>query len=284
MKKILAVATLCLFPVSAMAAEGDAGVDGFFSLAAGYNWSDMGGIIKPEGLNLNVRGSVAVPVKGNYGVQVDADVTRSVYDLNIVSSNLKKTESALAVHTYWRDSSRGLVGLIGQVNTTANSIGMLSNTRYFVGAEGQYYLKNVTLYGQAVYQTGKFGMGSTIDADGVTLAGQVRYFAKPNLSFTLKGSYEKLNTKMSLDHSGWLVGGKGEYRYAKLPISTFVEVDYRGGKFTVPGSSFKEHETRAMAGVKFHFGSKSLLERDRSGASLDPVRPLEAPLPLGFID
>lgn len=152
MKKILTVATLCLFPVSAMAAEGDAGVDGFLSLAAGYNFSTFAGLTDADGLNLNVRGSVAVPVKGNYGVQADADVTRSVYDLTIGSGNLKKTESALAVHTYWRDSERGLVGLIGQVNTTANNVGIMSNTRYFVGAEGQYYLKNVTLYGQAVYR------------------------------------------------------------------------------------------------------------------------------------
>jgi hypothetical protein len=71
-----------------------------------------------------------------------------------------------------------------------------------------------------------------------------------------------------------------DYRFDNTPYSVFASADYRDGKFDNNGG--KDHETRVMVGGKLNFGSKTLFERDRSGASLDPIRSLQAVIPFAI--
>jgi hypothetical protein len=264
-----------------------AGIDAFASVSAGYNWGNLesfGSSTSANGLELSARGSFSAPISAGFGVQVDGQYERSAY--SIFGTDLKKNTGEVAGHMFWRDSNRGLIGVIGQASSTETSFGLLSDRRYFIGAEGQYYLGNVTLYGQAAYQNANFGFPSFgfsngIKADGFVGAAQLRYFITPDLMIAAKGGYENVSTSdlggISLRHSAWLAGGKIENRFYGTPFSVFAEADYRAGDFNQ--LSGKENETRAQVGVKLNFGSNTLIERDRAGASLDPIRSLKAIVP-----
>ena len=274
------------------------GIDAYASFAAGYNFGNMsiGGIgTDANGLNLAGRATFAAPISGGFGFQADGNFERSVNNKILAGmgsdADLVRNTGDVAGHLYMRNST-GLVGVIGQASVSEINLGILSDRRYYGGLEAQYYLGNVTLYGQAAYQNANFGTfdfggggGIGLGAQGANLMGQVRYFMTPNAMLALKGAYETIETDsmdgVTLRHNSWLVGLRGEYRFDQSPISAFADIDYRSGEFNTAGS--KEHETRAMLGLKYNFGSKTLLDRDRNGASLDPVRSLKAILPLaGF--
>ena len=63
-----------------------------------------------------------------------------------------------------------------------------------------------------------------------------------------------------------------EYRLASVPVSVFGDLSYAHKKSEGSGVPFTltEQDTRAMVGFKYNFGTRTLIERDRAGASLDP--------------
>lgn len=293
MKRLLATTALALLPFGAIAADLPARskapapvftnaptFDAFGSVALGYNSWDVAGI-SPEGLNVEGRATFATTLSGAFGVQFDGTFERARYDDSVLP--LTNNTGSLAGHLFWRDSNAGLVGVIAQGN--AKSSTDVSDRQYFLGLEGQYYIGNVTLYGQAAYQNLGLGFaGESLDADGLALAGQVRYFATPNFMMALKGGYSSLSFNgvgPGIDHDAWAVGAKAEYRFAASPVSVFVEGDYRRGTLkgdVGPGDGqIKGTEQRVMVGAKWNLGSQTLLQRDRSGASLDPLRSLAPP-------
>lgn len=270
-----------------------AGIDAFASISAGYNWGRLesfGSGTSADGLELSARGTFAAPITSTFGVQVDGQYERSAYDIS--NQTLKKNTGEVAGHAFWRDSNLGLLGLIGQASSTETNFGLFSDRRYFLGAEGQYYFGNFTLYGQAAYENGNFGVPFSslngIKVDGFVGAAQLRYFMTPDLMIAAKGGYENLRTSdfgfsYNIRHTAWLAGAKIENRFTGTPFSVFAEADYRGGDYNI--SAAKEHETRAVVGMKINFGSSSLIERDRAGASLDPIRSLKAIIPfVSFLD
>ena len=295
--KLLASVLVCAFTTASFAADlpsrkqaavpaASVGIDAFASIGIGYNWGSLSQV-DANGLSLSGRATFAAPIAGLIAFQADGVVDRNAYDIALLGTSVKlvRTSGDVAGHLFMRNSS-GLIGAIGQAGASEYNTGIMSDRRYFLGLEGQYFLGNTTLYGQAVYQNANVGVpiGSTlgISADGVSLLGQIRHFLTPNAMVALKGGYESIETGTieslgKLRHTAWMVGAKGEYRFEASPVSAFLDVDYRQGKFNVVNS--KETETRAMVGVKYSFGSTTLFDRDRSGASLDPIRSLRAIVP-----
>lgn len=285
MKKILALSAAILAPMTAAHAAEANQFDGYLALGAGYNSFKLEGpTTTPDGLAVEVRGSASAPLGTNYGVQVDADFTRNAYsvDYYIANNTLKVNDSTVAAHLYWRDPAKGLGGIVAQRTTTNSNFPILPNTEYAVGGEGQFFAGKATIYGQISYV---FDDSMLYNVNGLNIGAQVRYFVKPDLSVALKGGYQ--DTTHTLDgitpgtisnyeqsHKAWLIGGKTEYRFASSPFSLFADVDYREGKFSYGDSSWKEHSFRGLIGIKLNFGAKTLFDRDRSGASLDPVRSL----------
>ncbi|MDB5596188.1 MAG: hypothetical protein JWM36_3149 [Hyphomicrobiales bacterium] len=298
MKKLLSTTALCMMSFGASAADLPSRVlapapyaavvpfDAFGALSVGYNWATIsqGGFsTDANGIDMSARATFAAPVFERFGFQADGEFNRNVYKISTGLGDLKRNSADLAGHAFWRDSSVGLLGVIAQAVSNESSLGILSDRRYFLGAEGQYFIGNVTLYGQAAYENANFGLplASGVTADGVIVAAQARYFATPNWSVALKGSYESIKASFvgnNINHKGWLVGAQTDYRFDNTPYSVFATADYRDGKFSNNGG--KDHETRVMLGGKLNFGSKTLFERDRSGASLDPIRSLQAVIPL----
>lgn len=311
MKKILAAAIVALVPTAAMASDGNA-YDGFASFSAGYNsldagsWSNESGNFqgstnsssgnnngKADGLDLEARASAAVPLGGAFAAQIDGVFSRTGYKWSTCEgcNTQHVNESTLAVHAFKRNPKKGLVGLIGQ-RTSQDWSGGPALVTYYVGGESQAFLGRVTAVGQLTYVIGD--TNGYYSQDGVNVAMQLRYFPKDNLMFAVRGGHEQLIARPGSNSgyncpdycfrdksTGWEVGGKAEYRLPKSRLSFLADVDYRDlsnrndyRDYPNYWSSYqnKYSDIRAMVGVKLNFGSGTLFERDRSGASLDPVR------------
>lgn len=256
------------------------GMDGFGSLALGYNWwsGDFGP--NANGLHVNARGSFFAPVSGSIGFQLDGSYERNAYG----SGEAVEHAGTVAGHIFTRNTT-GLFGAIAQttLSTTTGDNSGDGDTRFFLGAEGQYFVNNaVTLYGQAAYQSFNAGStgfdGASFTADGFSGVAQARFFAAENVMLVGKVAYEYGKLSFggpSTTVNSWAVAGKGVYHIHHTPVSVFAEAQYRASDFNPSGlRSAKEHETRGLVGVKYSFTSKSLLERDRTGASLDPIEVL----------
>lgn len=291
--------------------------DGYGSFAAGYNSLDGGSGTytycydgncdsgteeipeKYDGLNLNVRTSVSVPLGGAWGAQVDGDFSRTVYDANQdygkgQSFTLKSNESTFAGHAFARNDKR-LLGLFVQRTSITNNFGV-GRAVYYAGGEAQAYLGKVTMYGQASYGSHDF---KPHDSSIVNLGLQLRYFPQDNLKLTLGGNYqsEKLTRdqdwfsadyysdsswKENQEHLGFSFSA--EKKLKKSRASIFADFSY-GDLRTKSDDTYRNEigsgsesyrsdasQVRLMIGVKLNFGSATLLQRDRSGASLDPAR------------
>lgn len=280
------------------------GIDAFVSVAAGYNnlngenytsqgsnsnYYTQGVHASADGLALDVRGSIAVPVTHLIGAQVDVDFDHNVFKINQADCNqcsaTKLDDTTLAVHAFARDPKRGLIGLVAQRTTTSANNLYNGQTAYFVGGEGQAYVGPVTAYAQVTYGT----VDSTnLSIQGINLQGQLRAYPLPNLLIEAKGGYERFSYSDSKDVyadwsqplKSWMVGAKVEYKLAHKPVSFSVDYEYRGIKSSYneayTGYSYAEntnyHDSRLLFGVKLNLGhGRTLLERDRSGASLDTV-------------
>ncbi len=289
-KSFLAGVALCALTSAAVAADLPsrkapviapvvAEFDAFASVALGYNWTTAKNTYESKdanGLEVKARGTFYAPILGTgFGFQADGQYERSANNVGEGYGDLVTNTGLFAAHAFARNAT-GLVGVIAQGNSTSDNFGGdTQNRRYFIGAEGQYFFGAMTFYGQAAYQdfslvkndSGEFG------GTGLNLAGQVRYFVAPDLMVALKADYEKLNGTgyaKGADLSSWRLGGRAEYRFAATPVSAFGDFSYRSSEVSNYNNA-KENETRALVGLKLNFGSKTLFERDRSGASLDPI-------------
>jgi len=275
MKKYLFAAAIIAIPGSAVAAENGNVLDGFVSAGVGYqdNGNNLGDIApldsfegKADDVNLAIRGSVAVPLDQDIGLQVDLGYSQDPLNLGYVSGNVKTTN--VATHLFYRGAGKFLVGAIGQVNF--NQIGVYSSQidtkQYFLGGEAQARLNNLTLTAQAAYRKDDFGYAD-YKLDGVATTAQAKYFIDSNWSLAVKGEYSSMNLNFAdLNVDQWRLGVSTERRLASMPISLFGKLAYGETKVDYA----KLHDTRLMVGIKFNFGSRTLQQRDDNGASLDP--------------
>lgn len=127
-----------------------------------------------------------------------------------------------------------------------------NNDEWSVGAFGQIFAGNTTWTGQVGYSDTE-GNYSVISLDG-----EARHFVSDNFSIQGNLGYGKLDGIGDPDY--WSAGIGAELQFTGAPISVFggwqhldiesTEVDHLG------------------IGVRWNFGGGSLLDRDRSGASL----------------
>lgn len=171
-----------------------------------------------------------------------------------------------AGHIYWRDPSSFALGGFGALEGYDNAGSFDATTRYTVGVEGQVYLDNVTLYGQAYLGQHTIN-SSTADIRGVR--GMVRYFATENLRFEGELGYRELATS-SGSADTVVFGAEATYRFDNSPVSVFGR--YQFDHLTSTGGGGADIH-KYVVGAKLSFGSKTLLEEDRHGATMDTARP-----------
>lgn len=308
MKAILASAVVALLPTAVMAQEANTTADGFVSIAAGYNSVEDGDYsfqntygsnsgnsnAKADGPEFELRATGAVPIRGALAAQLDGVFSRTYSKINDCGgcSTYHSDDSTVAVHIFVRNPNKGLIGAVVQRSTTSVN-GSGGQTTYLFGGEGKLYMGRVSFGGQMAY--GTVEGGSSYSNHGPFATMKLRYFPSDNFMLEVRGEHAQLRQAPGADdgyncpdycytekNTMWDFGGKAEYRLNNSRLSLFAEADYRNldnrnHYVNFPSyysrSEQKSSNLRAMVGLKLNFGPKSLFERDRAGAGLDPVRP-----------
>jgi hypothetical protein len=308
MRKILATAIVALIPSAAMAEEGNQ-YDGFGSIATGYGVFDQGDYSYSSGytdggssqgvgtssttlggLDIEARGSVTAPLGGAFALQVDGVFSRNSLKQRDCGgcSRFNVSESTGTVHVFMRDSKKGLIGVAVQRTSINQSYGS-GRATYYAGGEAQLFLGRTTIGTQVAYVS--TDTGNSYGQNGFQAKGYVRVYPMDNLSLALNVGYGK-QTLNPGPNSGYSCPGycyqqqfkstdfgvKAEYRLPSSRISMFASFDYNqqdygseyhsGTYFSINNS--EASNVRALFGFKLSFGSSTLRQRDRSGASLDP--------------
>ena len=224
--------------------------DPFNAFSTQSSWRATGG----------AAGSISLPVGREFGVQFDG----------LVANIGGRFVGGLGGHGFWRDPSKGLLGLYAS-GTYFDGRGGLATGR--IGAEGEAYLGRVTLQGIAGIEFGgsnQYRFGYPFIAPGAfgiyTLyRNQVktRFFDRAAIAF-----YPLDNLKLSVGH---------RYNYglhaASLEAEYLVTSGPTAASIFAEGRIGQRNTSSIVGGVKIYFGNsdKTLIRRHRED---DPVNPL----------
>lgn len=272
----VSVTALLLGAGSTFAASAPAPVpsiaDGFVSIAVGgKSIADSFDSDTASGVSLEGAASGEYNFSANLGFQGDLVLKSQGFSDSEFSED-RNVETA--IHAFYRNDQY-LVGGFGQYGNdslTIDGFGEgLSIDHFYGGVEGQAFFGNATIYAQAGAKEFRFE-GENIDGWFGTL--EARYFLDPNFKIeahvggdTFGGGDDFLKDDMMTTVH---VGIGTEYRLPQSPISLFAKYDYSQHTFAEPGAAVLS-DNRVLVGAKFNFDTPTLIQRDRSGASLKPV-------------
>lgn len=184
----------------------------------------------------------AVAFDGGSGVAFELD--GAVFD-----SDSSDTVWGGTGHLFVRDSQYLFGGFVGA--STANS-----DTVWNAGLEANsYFAPNWTLAGAVQYAD-----DNDIDVNGWGVNAALRYFAMDNFRVQGTAGWASIDAPLGSDNA-WSLGAGAEYQFTTTPIS--VGLDYahtETDNTNISADSFK-------VSLRYNFGSGSLLDRDRHGAS-----------------
>jgi hypothetical protein len=180
-----------------------------------------------------------------------------------------------AGHLSWRDPSAGLFGVFGGAGTS--NTGIIGDTDFaFVGGEFQFYMDNVTLYGQGGYldysDENRFGPDFGLD-DGYFARGVMRWFVTNDSRLQLEGSYFSSDFERSGSTDSFSFGARYDFTLG-MPVigDTALYIAWRGqwraDCLNIGEDSYDLNDQTIMIGSSYSF-SGDLMTVDRQGATLD---------------
>ena len=282
MKKTLLITLLSLAPLSAYADDASP-FDMFLSVDAGYShYSPSNSNIPTSNTNdssYKTRATFAYTDPSQFGVQVDG-----VYSKNNIDT-FDSSTADLAGHIFYR-TEKYLVGGFAQyrnpkLSVSNNASSYLSDVfapdQVFWGAEAQGYFDKFTVYGQLAYQDfinqQKDFKNFQLFNHGFVATVKGTYFIEDNWKVDVSYAYNKVKVNpdgippvTSIDQNTF--GLSTEYRFNNQPFSVYASYEHSKLDLSLYGNTDVD---RAMFGVKWSFGKETLISRDRSGASLDPI-------------
>lgn len=225
-----AVVALMAAPGVAQAGSGYAGVS--------YSGADpsVGGNVD----TINVSGAAVFELSDAWDVQVDGQFGR------VESSGFNHTYSAAAAHLFHRDESFLIGGYLGTEEATYNI------DAQHLGVEGQLYVSRVTFDAGVDFTNAE---GGAFDETGYTARAGATVFVAEN--FSLGASYRTMDVG-SLNSE--TIAAVAEWRLGDSPLS--FTAGYRTSEVNAFDSEAYE------IGLRWNFGGGTLLERNRTGASL----------------
>lgn len=172
-------------------------------------------------------------------------------------------------HLSWSNSDSGLLGVFGGTGSADSD--EQETDFWFIGGEGQLYLENWTLYGQAGYFDGEVDEGEPDDAVHNAWFGRAvgRYFVSPHSRVQAEIAY--LSGDQDADDDDMEIvswGARFDHQFWE-GIGVFAAYDggyYESNDEGLAGAYY-DHVVRA--GLSIAFGRSDLLEADRSGPNLD---------------
>ena len=205
-------------------------------------------------------------------LQLDAWGDSTAYSLDGEDFDISYTAFGIGGHLAWRDPNRYAFG--GLV-----SFGDAAVTRWGnIGAEGQVYFGNFTLYGQAGYTFSIAGqlaeVAEVADIDAWYVVGEGRFFPMPNFMLAGHLGYDDFSCNgCGGDFSAVRWGLDAEFQPGGWPVAGFLS--YQGGNFdfsNTGGADIDEHVF--LAGVKVLLGQDSLQENNNYGATFADHNPV----------
>jgi hypothetical protein len=197
------------------------------------------------------------------------------------------------LHLSWRDPTHYLLGAFAGVgmpfnnDLCADDCGY-SGVGYIVGGEGQVYVGNFTLYGQAGYGDFKtdFDGGPEGFVNGWFLRAVGRYFVNDDFMISAEYSFGRTNCYIdgacapdedAGEFHNW--GAKARFRlphHTAMPVYGFLE--YAGGTYYATDDEDRATEHAFRIGLSVLFGNApTLIANDRYGATLEtPMLPVRA--------
>lgn len=202
-------------------------------------------------------GRVNIPFADSWNVQIDGTYDRIWEDGDYVDG------LGGAVHAYYRDPQRFAAGLFATYKRYGNNFSD-DVSDYTVGPEAQVYFGNLTLYGQAYY--GKFDL----DFDHPTEWGAravARYFVQPNLRLDGEIAFNRFDAGFA-NFDTVSVAAQAMYRFEGTPWSLFGRYQYD----RTPIQSEALTTNKYLIGLRASFGTGTLFDEDRNGATMDTYR------------
>jgi hypothetical protein len=185
----------------------------------------------------------------------------------------------IGVHLSHRMPGEGLIGVFagyGRGSPTDEE----TWSGGWVGIEGQLWLENITLAAQAaLLDISDFNGGDDegLDEDAFLLRGIGRYFFTHDVKAEVEVAYVEASNVIDGDDDGnafeW--GVSVQARLADAPL--YGTLSYRNGHYDATTEDDEGDVSTVSVSLSYLFGTNSLMENDRSGASLDtPTTPLRA--------
>lgn len=279
MKNRAAILGAALLLAAPFATPALADPSGFISIGVGpgsYVWQEGPDEDTMSGYAIRGAASGVYNFTPALGVQGDVSFAYTNYE----DGDFEAQEIDGALHGFFREPDSFLVGgfvQLGRENHFVDGSAWDSYDRVYLGGETQVYLDNLTLYGQAGMQQ------ITPDADfAPTFSGwfgrlEARYFLTPDLRIEAHAGFDTQSFLTALTATTLRVGIGAEYKLENQPVSLFATYDFStSSNNEVDDLTLSEH--RVLLGAKFALGEESLLDRDRNGASLSPIRTTFSPL------
>ena len=205
---------------------------------------------------------------GGFNAQADVAYYAHSADLDNTDVNLDQTNTHLGGALFYRDPASWAGGV--QASWIGQDIEGKNIDVFRVGLFGEFYFDDMfTLGGSAAYYNTDWP--SSKDEDGFEFAAWGRFYATPDLAFTLRGdvllaSLDEGHDSADLD--GWAITGDGEYLVWDQGLAIFAGARYADRKLNPDNSDFEieVEDFQVFAGLKFYFGQDgTLVERQRTG-------------------
>jgi hypothetical protein len=278
MKKAIVAATaagLAAISSHALAADLEPGKWNPFSATfdmwtGGLAIDDAEGNVNPDEDNVFVFGAdlrTRLNLGDMYAIQGDLQVD-STDDTSGTDRHEDGWATGLHLSHY---NETGLFGIMGAFAEGESDNG-IATQGYLLGAEGQLYLGQSTLYLQAGYWDAESQEGDEENAfrDAFFVRGVTRYFLSPQtkLQGEISGAWgeQDFNDK-DMDIYGW--GLRADHQFTDI-IGAFAAYDgayYENFDSGSDDGSYIEHQARV--GVSFQLWRPNLVAVDRSGPTLD---------------
>jgi len=237
-----------------------------------------------------VLARLSLPLGDNLSLQMDGELEYSTTGMvDSPQDDLFQNSHLFGGHLSWRDPASALFGgfaSFGGGNHDDDNDSTVRYDFYALGGEAQLYLDDLTFYVQGGYIDGAETSGSVagIDSDSLRNAffgrGIVRWFMSPDSRVQAEFAYvdgdidnsESPPSNMTIIE--W--GARYDTVIPGLPIlgDSNVFVGYRGAHYekddpTSPSDAAEFVDHIVMVGFTHRFGTQSIMDTDRYGATLD---------------
>ena len=246
------------------------------SVMAGYmyDWQNIDPDFTSEDLDIDwstpFGEGAGLVTCGGFNVQADVAYYAHSGDISDFSSSdvdLDQTNTHIGGAVFYRDPASWAGGL--SASWISQDIGAKDIDVFRVGLFGEFYLDDVfTLGGSAYYYNTDWPEQK--DEDGFELAAWGKFYATPDLAFTLRGDVLLADIDSfgeNADWDGWAITGDGEYLVWDQGLSVFAGARYAERTLDFDNDdSFDIDDFQVFAGIKFYFGQDgTLIERQRTG-------------------